>query len=116
MGKNDLKKGATFIEQVVAKLKGDDAGVLAAKIARKAISAVDSQLAALRAKEVDLENSVQDAEEALNTAKFPTEMINDAKRYISGIQSAESALETAKEDLANVVASIKYFEALVASY
>lgn len=113
---SEIKKGKAFIAEVTARLKGDNDGALAAKIARKAISAVDSQLAALKAKEVDLENSLEDAKEALKNAKYPLEMINDGQSYIRGIKNAQEAEERAAEDLQDVVDSIKYFEGLLASF
>ena len=113
---SELKKGKAFIAEVTARLKGDTDGVLAAKIARKAISAVDSQLAALKAKEVDLENSLEDAKEALKNAKYPTEMITDGQSYIRGIQRSQESLDKANDDLKDVVDSIQYFETLSASF
>jgi hypothetical protein len=112
----EIKKGKLFIAEVTARLKGDADGVLAAKIARKAISAVDSQLAALRAKEVDLENQLEDANESLKNAKYPIEMITDGQSYIKGIQRAQESLDKAKDDLNDVIDSIQYFETLLASF
>ena len=112
----EVKKGKLFIAQVVAKLKGDNNEELAIKISRKALSAVDSQLAALRAKEVDLEGTLEDATDALNEAKFPTTMITDNQAYIRGIQNAEKAKVEAEDNLNDVKESIKYFEGLLASF
>jgi N-methylhydantoinase B/oxoprolinase/acetone carboxylase alpha subunit len=114
--KTEIKKGQLFIKQVVSKLKGDGVEELAAKIARKALSAVDSQLASLRSREVDLENSLDDANELLETAKFPVTMITDSHFYIKGIQRAQEAKDKAEEDLTNVKESIVYFETLLASF
>lgn len=112
----EIKKGKLFVAQVVAKLKGDDAEVLATKIARKGLSAVDAQLASLRAKEVDLEGSLEDAVEALDNAKFPTIMITDNSTYIRGIKDAQTAKDNAESNLEDVKASIKYFEALLKEF
>ena len=60
-------KVTNFIKEVTARLKGDEAGVIAAKVERKALSAINGQLAALKAKLVDDETAVEDAEEALET-------------------------------------------------
>lgn len=111
-----IKKGASFAKQVLAKLKGDDAAALSEKIARKAISAVEGQLAALRAKEVDLENNVEDANEALESAKYPTTVFTNNQRYIENIQYAQKACDSAQEDLDAVKESISYFETLLASF
>lgn len=112
----EVKKGKLFIQQVVAKLKGDNNEELAAKIARKAVSAVDAQLAALRAKEVDLEGSLEDANEALNDAKFPITMITDNYAYIRNIQRAQEARDAAQTNLDDVKESIKYFETLMKEF
>lgn len=114
--KTEIKKGQLFIKQVVAKLKGDGVDELAAKIARKALSAVDSQLAALKSREVDLENTLEDAVELLDGAKFPIIMITDSQLYIRNIQRAQEAKTKAEEDLADVKTSIVYFEELLASF
>lgn len=112
----EIKKGKLFIAQVVAKLKGDDNQELAAKIARKGLSAVDAQLAALRAKEVDLEGSLEDANDALNNAKFPTTMITDNSAYIRGIQAAQERKDQAETNLKDVQDSLTYFENLLKEF
>ena len=105
-----------FVQQVMARLKGDDTAALAAKIARKAVSAVDSQIAALNASQVDAEDAVEEATEALNVAKYPIEEIKDGKNYIRGIQMAEDKLAQATQALEDLNKSIKYFEDLAASF
>lgn len=112
----EVKKGKLFIQQVVAKLKGDNNEELATKIARKALTAVDAQLAALRAKEVDLEGSLEDANEALNDAKFPTTMITDNSAYIRNIQKAQENRDAAQDNLDDIKNSIKFFETLMKEY
>lgn len=106
-------KGALFVKEVIARLKGDNAEALGAKIARKAISSVEGQLAALKAKQVDLEDTVEDAQEALKVAKFPTEMIINNQCYINDIRVKFDDLETAKNNLKDVVESIAFFEGLL---
>ena len=113
---NEVKKGKLFIKQVLSKIKGDNQEELAAKIARKAVSAVESQLAALRANEVDLEGDLEDAAELLDKALYPIEMITSGQEYISGIQRAHDAKAEAQEELEEVKESIIYFEALLASF
>lgn len=113
---NEVKKGLSFVKQVVARLKGDDAEVTAQKIARKAISAVEGQLAALNAKQVDLEGTVEDGIEALNNAKYPTTMITDNQSYIRQIQNAQRDLDQAQDELKDVEDSIKYFQDLLKGF
>lgn len=112
----EIKKGVSFVKQVVAKLKGDDNEVLAEKISRKAISAVDSQIAALNAKIVDLETEKENAEEKLNEAMYPTTMITDNKYYCDNIVRAQSAVDVATENLENAKESLVYFKALLAKF
>ena len=113
MENSTVTKGTLFVKEVIARLKGDNAEALGAKIARKAISSVEGQLAALKARQVDLEDQVEDAEEALKVAKFPIEMITDNQGYVSNIRRKLDALEEAKTNLADVKESIKFFEGLL---
>ncbi len=109
-----MTKVSNFIKEVTARLKGDEAGVVAAKVERKAQSAINGQLAALRAKLVDDETAVEDAEEAFNTAVFPTSVFTDNRHYVTQIQSANTRLEAAKEELEATKEAIAFFEKLVA--
>lgn len=113
---NQIKKGQLFINQVIARLKGDNAEVLANKIARKGLSAVEGQLASLNSKRVDLESAVEDAEEALIAAKFPIELISSNEMYIKEILSAQNKLNNAKAELQATEEAIVYFTDLLNSY
>ena len=106
-------KVTNFIKEVTARLKGDEAGVVAAKVERKALSAINGQLAALKAKLVDDETAVEDAEEALNNAIFPTYVFTDNAMYVRNIQSRQEYLDTAKATLDSTKETIAYFENLV---
>jgi len=106
-------KVTNFIKEVTARLKGDEAGVIAAKVERKALSAINGQLAALKAKLVDDETAVEDAEEALNNAIFPTSVFTDNAMYVRNIQSRQEYLDTAKATLDSTKETIAYFENLV---
>lgn len=110
---NEMKKGELFIKQVIAKLKGDDAEVKAAKISRKALSAMEGQLAALKAKLVDNEDTVDTAKENLDAAIYPTELITDNQRYCQNIVNAQIRLAEEEEDLESVKTQIKNFENLI---
>lgn len=108
-------KVTNFIKEVTARLKGDEAGVVAAKVERKALSAINGQLAALKAKLVDDETAVEDAEEALNNAIFPTSVFTDNAMYVRNIQSRQEHLDTAKATLDSTQETIAYFENLLQS-
>lgn len=113
---SELKQGKLFLKEVVARIKGDDAEVLGAKIARKAVSAVDGQIAALKGRKVDVEGEVEDAKEALATAKFPVVMITDNRAYIEGIKKAQEAYDKKVQDLSDVEDSLKFFDALLTTF
>jgi hypothetical protein len=108
-----MSKVSNFIKEVTARLKGDEAGVVAAKVERKALSAFNGQLAALRAKLVDDETALEDAEEAFSAALFPTSVFTDNQGYIANIKNKQEALDAAMETLENTKESIAYFESLL---
>lgn len=108
-----MSKVTNFIKEVTARLKGDEAGVIAAKVERKALSAINGQLAALKAKLVDDETAVEDAEEALNNAIFPTSVFTDNGMYVRNIQARQEHLDSAKATLDSTKETIAYFENLV---
>jgi len=112
----EVKKGGLFVKQVLAKLKGDDNEALANKIARKSISAIDGQVAALKSKIVDDENQVEEAEERLATAVYPTSVFSDNKSYVQRIVSAQESVDAAQANLDATKASITFFEALLTSF
>lgn len=105
-----------FIEEVVARLKGDDNGVIAAKNARKAESALNGQIQALKSALVDEESSVEDANEALANAKFPTTLISNNQAYVDKIRDAQEDYDETVERMAGTEASIDYFEKLKLSF
>lgn len=106
---------SNFIKEVTARLKGDEQGVLAAKIERKASSAIKSQIAALTSHIVDAESSVEEAEERLQNAIYPTQMITNNNDYIAGIKSAKEDLDEKQTYLSDVKESLAYFESLLES-
>lgn len=107
---------SNFIKEVTARLKGDEAGVIAAKVERKALSAINGQLAALKAKLVDDETAVEDAQEAFNNAIFPTAVFTDNRGYVTSIQSAQERLESAQLNLEDTKESIAFFEGLLKTH
>ena len=105
-------KVSLFITEVTARLTGDDSTVFAVKNARKAESAINSQLAAQKAAEVDAEDRVEEAKEALAAAQFPTELITSSVDYIAGILQAEKRVQSTQVALEELQDSIKYLETL----
>ena len=109
---NEVKKGVLFVKEVVARIKGDDAEVLGAKIARKAISAIEGQIAALQAKLVDAEDAVETATEQLKDAMYPSVMITDNKAYCDAIVRAQDNLQAKQTLLESVQHSIEVFRGI----
>lgn len=105
-----------YMKEILARLKSDDAAVIAAKNERKSNSALKGQIAALEAKKVDDESAVEDAEEALKVAKFPTSVITDNSSYIRNIKQAEENLASKKETLTSTTESIAYFNAILEEF
>lgn len=106
----------SFVKEVLARLSGNEGQVVAEKNYRKAKSAINSQLAALRAKEVDEESAVENAEEQLHNAKYPTDLIDDNKYYVQNIVAAETKLKSAQNSLEETRTSIEYFDALLKEF
>lgn len=101
----------SFVKQVIAKLKGDDAEVVAQKNFRKASAAVKGQIAALEARKVDDEMAVENAKEAFNDALYPT-VVTDAQVYTSNLVKAKKVVEQAEEQLKATEDSIAFFTEL----
>lgn len=112
----ELKKGQLFIAQVIAKLKGDDAEALANSIARKSMSAIEGQIAALRSTIVDQEDRVEEANEALENAIYRTTKITDNRLYCQSIVNAQENVDNANETLSLTQKSLAYFQALLAKF
>lgn len=106
----------SYYKQMLGFLKGDNAQVIAAKNERKSNSAIQGQLAALRAKQVDDESRVEDTQEALTKAYFPTDLITDNGYYIRNIIRAKEALDTASTTLTSTKDSITFFEGLAKDF
>jgi formylmethanofuran:tetrahydromethanopterin formyltransferase len=113
---SNLKKGELFVKEVVARIKGDDAEAKASKIARKAISAIDVQIATLKGKVVEAEVNVESKEESLKAALYPTEVFSNNQIYCENIRRANEAFEAAKDELEDLNASIKFFEGVLAKF
>jgi len=111
-----MNKISNFVKEVKGRLTGNDSDVISAKNERKANSAVNGQLAALKAKLVDDESTVEDAEEALKNALYPTSLISDNTSYVKGIKSAQERLDTANQTLTDTKDSITYYEGVLTKF
>lgn len=106
------QKITNFVKEVTARLKQDQNAVVVLKNQRKADSAINSQLAALESRVVDLEETVENRTEALNDAKYPTTLITDNKRYVESIIMAKEDLDDAQTALDDAKESIAFFQQL----
>lgn len=107
------KKGELFVKEVMNRLKGDDNAALANKIGRKAVSAFDGQIASLKSRLVDDENTLEEAQEALKDTIYPTAMFSNNQAYCQSIVNAQQTVEAAENILKNTQDSIKFFEELL---
>lgn len=110
------KTTKSFVREVLARIKGDNVTVIAEKNYRKAEAAINGQIAALKAKLVEEEGHVDDAQEALDNAKYPTEPIASADSYVKNIKEKQEKFDSAKEALENVNSSLKYYEDLLKGF
>lgn len=111
-----MTKVSNFIKEVTARLKGDEAGVVAAKNERKAVAAVKGQLAALDNQLVNQESAVEDANEAFEAAKYPTNLIGDVESYVRNIANKKEHLAAKEEALEETKKSIEFFKGLLVEF
>jgi len=106
----------SFAEEVLARLTGDDNAAVAAKNERKARSAFKQQISSKENAIVDAEVRVEEAQEALNNALYPTTLIDSTEEYISGIAEAKDALTEAENELQTLKDQLAYFETTLATF
>ena len=106
-----MTKVESFVNQVIAIIKGDNAEAIAAKIWRQADSAFKVQIAALSGDIVAKEDAVTNAQEVLNKS-----LVNNGKEitnrdlYIENIISAKKTLTQAEKQLAAHKETIAFLE------
>jgi hypothetical protein len=113
MATPEITKQILFVKEVLARLTGDNNEAVAAKIARKSISALQGQVSALTSKQVDDENALEDAQETLNNTIFPIALFTDNKAYAQSILNAQARVDAAQDNLDATNASLKYFNVLL---
>ena len=100
---------SNFVNQVVARIKGDEAEVIALKNEKKARTAIRSQISALEAKLVDDEDAVETAKENLSNAIYPSTLITDNQVYVNNIRNAQKRVDDAIEKVEDTRASLKFW-------
>lgn len=102
-----------FVKEVAARLSQDDDKVITQSNARTAIQSLKGQLASLDLRLMKAEAVNDQAVINLGNAKYPTVVITDPDKYIEHIKDTEVALQKSVEDIAEIEASMDYFEALL---
>lgn len=110
-----VETASNFVKEVLARLTGDTDQAVALKNQRKANAAIEGQLAALKSRQVNAEDTVTEAQEALGNAKYPTVLIASSESYIAGIKTATEKLNSAQDALDAVNESLKFFGDLKAN-
>jgi hypothetical protein len=108
-------KGKLFITEIIARLQGNTVEADAAKIARKAISAISGQISALQTKQVEDEDKLETAQEKYNDALYPT-TLSDSAAYCRSILTAKTNLDAAEENLKVTTASLEFFQGLLTKF
>lgn len=107
-----MSKGK-FVTEVTGRINGDGAEATALKISRKAKSALEGQIAALKAQLVDDETVVEDRQEALAAVVYPTSTFGDNRTYCSNVARAQADLDEAVATKVATEESITFFTKLL---
>jgi len=95
-----MNKMKSFVKEVVAILKGDDAEATGQKILRQADSAFKAQIASLNGDTIALEDAVENSKEQVNLCRVNKgNLITDRNDYIRNLCSAKNRLTEAQEAL-----------------
>lgn len=93
-------KATTFVEQFIALVKGDEAGVTAAKVERQRIAALNTAFHNANGDLVDKEQRVQDAEDYVVKCRLNHgREISDRHSYVSNLIAATEKVKDAQEAL-----------------
>ena len=100
-----------FVDLVIALITGDDARATALKIQKKAKAALVAQIAVKKSVTLSLEDTVENCEEALITARLNGgNLITDTESYIRHLLVADNKLLTANRELTAHLDTIKFLE------
>ena len=101
----------SFVKEVVAIIKGDDAEATGQKILRAADSAFKTQIASLHGDTISLEDKVEEARETLTLARINNgKLITDRNQYISSILIAKNYLTDAEDILNEHLAKLAFLQ------
>ena len=95
-----MNKMKSFVKEVVAIIKGDDAEATGQKILRQADSAMQTHLATFKGDIISLEDKVEEATENLKLARVNNGiLIVDRNQYVRNLFNARNALVDAEDAL-----------------
>lgn len=95
-----MNKTKSFVKEIVALLKGDDAEATGQKVLRQADSAFKTQIASLTGDTIALEDRLEDAKENLRLTRLNHGLqITDRNSYIRSLLDAKNLLTSTEEAL-----------------
>jgi chromosome segregation ATPase len=101
----------SFVKQFAAMITGDTAEVQAQKNYRKAVSALNTQIAKLKGDTIGFEEAVESAQEAAQNALVNNgKDITDRTEYVRNLVSTNNAWEDAQDALENHLDTIAFLE------
>ncbi len=101
-----------YAKTLLAMLKGDETEALALHNERRAKSAIKKQLSNLEDRKTTLQEELENAEEELKKAKYPTFKLGESSNYCGDVKKAQAIVDDKKDQLEDIDNSVKYFEDL----
>jgi len=104
-----MNKTKSFVKEIVALLKGDDAEATGQKVLRQADSAFKTQIASLTGDTIALEDRLEDAKENLRLTRLNFGIqITDRNSYIRSLLDAKNLLTSSEEALEAHIAKLDF--------
>jgi hypothetical protein len=104
-----MNKTKSFVKEIVALLKGDDAEATGQKVLRQADSAFKTQIASLTGDTIALEDRLEDAKENLRLTRLNFGLqITDRNTYIRCLLDAKNLLTSSEEALEAHIAKLDF--------
>lgn len=110
-----MSKVRSFVDEFTARVTGDSSKVQAIKTLRNADSALKVQIANMRGDVISLEDAVENANNALEDAKYNHgKTITDRTHYVRSLIVAKDTLNQAEEDLKDHNLTLAFLEETLA--
>ena len=107
-----MNKFSNFYKQTIALLTGDKDEQIALKNERRSKAQLKNQLSLLDLEISKQEDLVEQAEDRLTKAKFPSHLIEDGEAYLRGITQAYDNLESVRARLEDLEKTQKFWDDL----